>query len=293
LIVFRILFSIIIFAFMMTFSMYVIMNMKYIKIRLITIFKNSKVTHVIDKKLAKLRSYTNTTRNIDSVIIVVISILLSIIVFALSSIFIKIPSTSIIISVITLVIPYIIINLILNINVQKIKTILPSYIVNLKSNIEISNDIIKAINITKVEKPLIYSIERFNEKVKRGINVYRCFDELKSEINIEIFSSLIDAFKVCYTNGGEYTNILDKYIDIASKQNMEKAKIKEESTSTILTLVIMVIINIFLLFSVVLGNSEYRQIILDTAIGHVIINFGIISYVVILYFVYKIYKMEE
>lgn len=292
-IVFNILFKVILIGFIITMCTYIIVNMKHIKIQTNIFLKGLKITRVIDSKVTKLKSYTNTNVKTDSVIIVIISIILSVIVFVLSMIFIKIFTTSIILSLISFAIPYIVITLILNINTQKIKTILPSYIVNLKSNIEINNNVIKAINMTKVEEPLAYSIERFNEKVKRGINVYKCFDELKNEINIEIFSTLIDAFKICYTNGGEYINILDKYIDIASKQNMEKAKLKEESTATILTLVIMVAINIFLLFSVVLGNSEYRKIILDTVAGHVIINFGIISYVVILYFVYKIYKLEE
>lgn len=292
-IIFKTLISIILIVYITIVILEILSNIKYIKYKVKGFIQNLKITNKLDEKLLKLRVYTNASKRTSGVLVVLISLVLSIIIFILSIIFIKIPSTSLIISIIFLFIPYIIINIYLNTYVQKIKTILPSYIVNLKSNIEISNDIIKALNITKVEEPLRYSIDRFNEKVKRGINVYKCFDELKDEINIEIFSSLIDAFKVCYANGGEYTNILNKYIDIASKQNIEKAKIKEESSSTILTLIIMVVINIFLLFSVVLGNSEYRRIILDTIIGHAIINFGIISYVIILYFVYKIYKMEE
>ena len=290
-IIFRVLFNVILFVFVTILCLYTIVNIKYVKMRTIAIINNLNITNIINKKISSLKGFLGI--NIDSIVIVFSSIILSIIVFVLSMIFIKIFSTSIILSLISFLIPYVLVNLIFNINIQKIKMILPSYIVNLKSNIEINNDIIKAISITKVEIPLMYSIERFNEKVKRGINVYKCFDELKNEINIEIFSNLIDAFKVCYTNGGEYSYVLNKYIDIVSKQNMEKAKIKEDSSATIITLIIMVIINIFLLFSVVLGNGEYRQIILGTTIGHVIINFGIISYVVIMYFVYKIYKLEE
>ena len=50
---------------------------------------------------------------------------------------------------------------------------------------------------------------------------------------------------------------------------------------------------VILLFSVVLSNQEYSTIILGTTVGHIIINFEIISYLLVLYFVYKVYKMEE
>lgn len=290
--IFEILMSFLLFLFVTIISMYVINNLRYIRLKIKKYLINLKITHVIDSKLIKLRKYTNTNRIIDAIIILIISLVLSIIVFFISIFFIKIPSTAVILSLITLTIPYIIIDLFLNVYMQRIRTSLPSYIVNLKSNIDISNDIIKAIRITRVEAPLSYSIDNFNEKVKRGINVVKCFDELKEDINIEMFSSLIDALKICYTNGGEYNSILDKYIDISSKQNTEKAKVSEESSTIIITLIVMVIINIFLFIAVVLGNNEYREIILGTIPGHIIINFGIISYIVILYFVYKIYKME-
>lgn len=293
-VIFNVLVILNIFFIVFLISKHIIENFKYIKLKLKSNIETTKFANLIDNKIKYLVIYNGykNKKLLTSITIFLISIIFSVITYFLSILTIKIVSTSIILSIVSFGIPYIIITLLVNNNIQKIKTVLPSYIVNLKNNMEVTNNIIKAIKITKVEPPLEYSINKFNYKVEKGINVYQCFDELKSSINIEVFSSLIDAFKVCYSNGGDFSKVLNKYIDIISKENIEKSKLKENSSATILTLVIMVAINVLLLFSVVLSNPEYSKIILGTVAGHVIINFEIISYLVVMYFVYKVYKME-
>ncbi len=273
---------------------YILENFKYLKIKLKSNLETTKLANLIDDKIKYLIIYNGAKKNkiLTSITILLISIILAILTYFLSIFSIKIISTSIILSIVSFCVPYLAINLLVNSNIRKIKIILPSYIVNLKNNMEVTNNIIKAIKITKVEPPLEHSINVFNYKVEKGINVYQCFDELKENINIEVFSNLIDAFKVCYSNGGDFSRVLNKYIDIVSKENIEKSKLKENSSATILTLIIMVVINILLLFSVVLSNIDYRKIILESFAGHIIINFEIISYIIVVYFVYKVYKME-
>jgi len=292
--IFSILILLNIFTIVFVIVKYMLENIKYIKAKLKSNLETTKFTALLDNKLKYLGIYIGNQRStkITAITIFFISFLFSILTYFLSSISIKIISTSIILSIVSFFVPYIVISIIVNNKVQKIKSILPSYIVNLKNNLEVTNNIIKAMRITKVEEPMEYSINNFNYKVEKGINVYQCLDELKENINIDIFSSLVDAFKVCYNKGGDFICVLNKYIDIISKENMEKAKLKENSSATILTLIIMVCINFLLLFSVVLSNPEYSKIILGTLAGHVIINFEIISYFFVMYFVYKVYKME-
>lgn len=273
---------------------YILENSKYIKLKLKSNLETTKFADLLDNKLKYLDIYNGKqkSKKVTGITVLCISVLFSILTYFVSNISIKILSTSMILSIVSFFVPYIIINIIVNNKVQKIKSILPSYIVNLKNNLEVTNNIIKSIKITKVEAPLEYSINNFNYKVEKGINVHECFDELKENININVFSSLVDALKVCYNTGGDFICVLNKYIDIISKENMEKAKLKENSGSTILTLIIMVCINVLLLFSVVLSNPEYNKIILGTIAGHIIINFEILSYILVIYFVFKVYKME-
>ena len=293
--IFRVLISIILGLILYLILFYLFSNIKFVKLQIKRNILNLKIAQKIANNISILSKYSlssNILNKFSALPIIFISIIISILVYFLSILSIRIFSTSILLSLFSFSIPYILIDIMIQIKMGKIKTILPSYIVNLKSNIEVNNNIIKSINMTKVEEPLKSNIDIFNTKVNRGINVYKCFDELKESVNIENFTSLISAFKVCYANGGDYTNLLNKYINITSKENMQKAKLRESSNTTILTLCIMILINIFLLFSVILQNNEYSKIILETTAGHIIINFGIISYGIIAYFVYKIYKME-
>lgn len=293
--IFNILIVLNIFAVIFIIIKYILENSKYIKVKLKSNLETTKFANLLDNKLKYLDIYNGKqkSKKITAITIFCISFLISVLTYFLSSFSIKIISTSIILSIVSFFVPYIIVSIIVNSKVQKIKNILPSYIVNLKNNLEVTNNILKAIKITKVEEPLEYSISNFNYKVERGINVYECFNELKENVNIGSFSYLVDAFKVCYKSGGDFICVLNKYIDVITKENMEKAKLKENSAATILTLIIMVSINVLLLFSVVLSNQEYKQIILGTLTGNIIINFEIISYLLVIYFVYKVYKMEE
>lgn len=292
--VFNILILLNIFSIIFIVIQYILKNSKYIKVCLKSKLETTKFASLLDNKLKYLDIYNGNLKNkqITFMAVFSISFLISVVVYILSNICIKITSTSLILSAISFFVPYIVINIVVNNKIQKIKNILPSYIVNLKNNLEVTNNIVEAIRITKVEEPLEYSINNFNYKVERGINIYECFDELKENINIDIFGSLVDAFKVCYNNGGDFAKVLNKYIDIITKENFEKAKLKENSNSTILTLIIMIGINILLFYLVVFSNVEYKKIILGTFVGHVIVNFEILSYIFVMYFVYKVYKME-
>lgn len=292
----KIIIGINLFALILSICYYLINNYKF----LIALFKRkiegTKMARKIDGKLKYLQIYlpkSQSQKIINSVTIFILSCICFIVTYFLSMIVIKINSTSVILAGISFFIPTFVISIYVNSNIQKIKMVLPSYIVNLRNNVEVTNNIIEAIRVTKVEAPLEYSINKFNFRVQNGINVNQCFDMLKKEVSIETFHSLIDAFKVCYQNGGDFVKVLTKYIDIVSKENLEKAKLKENSTATIITLVLMIAINVLLLFSTILTNEEYRKTILQTSMGHVIINFSILSYVLVGFFVYKIFKMEE
>ena len=275
---------------------YILNNYKYITMYIKEILGKMKFTKNIDSSLGYFKMYFpmfKSNKIFDSIKILILSVVCLLVSYSLFILIIKIKSTCVILSIISFFIPYLLINVCVNNKIRKIKDILPSYIVNLKNNIEVSNNILDAIRVTKVQEPLSYSISKFNFRIQNGVNVNQCFYELKKEINIVTFHSLIDAFKVCYENGGDFNDILTRYIDIVSKENLEKAKLKENSSATIITLVIMIAINVLLLFSSILTNAEYRETILRTTMGHVIINFSILSYVLVGFFVYKIFKMEE
>lgn len=221
----------------------------------------------------------------------------SFIVFLISTFFIyrifKIKSTTLILSLPTFLIPSFYLKFLLIKQKNKILENFPIYIVNLKSNLNSSGDIISAIQKTKAEEPLKTYIEEFNVKIKRGINVYEAFNKLKEDIGIKRIDGFITACQMCYKNGGNFNEILKQFSSIITKENIQKEELKEKSYSSIVTLGIMFCINLYLIITFVFGNNEYSNIIRNTFGGVMILNFTAVTYIIIIYLILKIYRMEE
>lgn len=251
-----------------------------------------KVVDVINvmyvKKLIK-----KSNKYISPLSLIFISLLIFLICFILVYSFLKVFIASVILSIPSLIFPYIILKLIIQYEKKKIKKLLPVYVINLKGHIASENNIILAIKQTRVEEPLNKYIIKFLLSVERGINIYDSFEMLKEEVAVSEFNNLIEAFKICYSSGGNFVTILEKYSSHINKQLVEEEKEKEKSLSSIITLIVMLILNIFLVVSYVYGNIEYANIIKENFVGRLILDVNAVSCVLCLFFLFKMYKMEE
>ena len=227
------------------------------------------------------------------VFILIFSVILSVITFILSKKIIGITSSSVILSVYSFFIPFVVIKVFYNKFREKILKLFPSYIISLKNYTRISNDIVIAMRKSKAEKPLDLFISKFNLMIEKGVNVYDAFEFLKQEIDIKIISHFLTAVQNCYINGGDFTKLLDRYSKVLNNIVLRKEKEKQDSFSSILILIILIAINIFLIISFIFSNEEYKQIITFNFIGRMLLNINILSYLLVFYFVKKLYKMEE
>ncbi len=225
--------------------------------------------------------------------IFILSIILSFAVFSIIIKFLNVFSTAVILAIFVFFIPSYIIKYLVYLKKQKIVNLFPSYIINLKNYTTTSNDIIYAFYNTKVEGVLEKYIERFNLSVKKGISVYDSFERLKKDINIPSISRFLSSLQFCYLNGGDFSKLLERYINIFIKKNTYREKEKQESYSSKLVLVILVIINVYMMFSFVFANEEYFKIITQTTMGVIIINVNVLSYIATIYMAIKLNKMEE
>ena len=200
-----------------------------------------------------------------SPIIVILAILsLFLVSFVLFFNYLKILSTSVVLSFCISILPIFFIKILLNQEKTKILGMLPMYAINIKSHIEEDNNIISAIQKTTVEEPLRKYIEEFKMHISRGMNVIEALDILKQNVNIKDFDAFINSCEVCYLNGGNFSSVLDYYISIITKENIHKESTKEKAYSDILTLIIMVVLNIFVIVAFVFSNKEYALIIRET-----------------------------
>ena len=275
--------------------------------RLIPIFKNKvRIKLIINdiRKISKLKyhkekidslfnelnyEYTINNYNIFSFFTyLLISTILFVIAYISSYTYFNLNLTSIIISIIISVLPYISLKILIKYRNKKILQIFPSYLVNLKTYTRIDNNIITAIKKTSVTKPLKDYIEIFNISNQNGISSFESFETLKKNINIEKINNFITLLQYCSINGGDVTKILDKYSKMQMRINLRDEKEKQNIYTSKLSLIILILINIYILFGFILSNSDNYTLITTTFFGQTILNINIISFAVIGYLYYKI-----
>ena len=225
-------------------------------------------------------------------ILVVIMIILFSVSFLLFYSYLKVVTTSLILSLPFFILPILVIKILINKEKSNIIKTLPMYVVNIKNHISEDNNIIGAIQRTIVEEPLKKYIDTFKMNISRGMNVIEAFDLLKGEVNVRIFDLFVNSCEVCYLNGGDFNKVLEQYINMITKENVHKESAKEKAYADILTLIIMIVLNVTVLVMFVFTNKEYAQIMRETFFGRLVLNFNAVSYIVIAYLISRIYKEE-
>lgn len=255
---------------------------------------DKKVSAIILRYIQELESRQIVLKGkkwIKPINIIIFSIILFTISILTFNYIIGVLSTAIIISFPALMSPILISAILITNNKRKIIKILPMYVVNLKNYITEENNIIAAMMKCGVEQPLNIFIENFKRNVKGGMNVLAALEYLDKEIGIKQFTDLITGIKLCYTNGGNFAKVLEKYIAIITKEATYREETEEKALSSILTLIVMVGLNIIVTIFI-LNNKEYASILQATFIGQVILNINVLSYMFIAWLVSRIYKEE-
>ena len=241
---------------------------------------------------AKRKLLPTKLNNLSPIIMIVIMLFLFLFSFVLFYSYLKVFSTSLILSLPFFISPILIIKVLLNKEKTDIIRQLPMYVVNIKNYISEDNNIIGAIQRTKLEEPLKKYIDAFKVNISRGMNVMEAFDLLKKDVNVKLFTSFVNSCEVCYLNGGDFSNVLEHYINMITKENVHKESTKEKAYADILTLIIMIVLNVLVIVMFVFTNHEYAQIMRETFFGKLVLNFNAFSYMLIAYLISKIYKEE-
>lgn len=250
-----------------------------------------KISEYISISL-KRRFVPEKTNKLNPSILLIIMFCLFGIFFTIFYSYIKVSSTALILSLPFLFSPLILFKILLNREKSNIIKLLPMYVVNIKNHIDTDNNIIGAIQSTTVSQPLRKYVDNFKNNISRGMNVAEAFDNLRKEVNVKAFDGFVNACQVCYLNGGDFNNVLERYINIITKENIHKESTKEKAYSDILTLLIMVVLNVLVIVMFIFTNEEYATIMRGTFFGRFILNSNALSYILIAYLISKIYKEE-
>ncbi|MEG2483900.1 MAG: hypothetical protein RSB51_00350 [Clostridia bacterium] len=223
----------------------------------------------------------------------VISIILACVVFATIQITINFLSLAVIISLLILFLPYQYIQYKNKEYKEKFIQEIPLLLISLKNSLKAEKDILKAFN--KVNSNLISykSISKFNSSIRKGADISVCFEFLKTSIDIAEFSNIITIFQQCYIYGGDFIKIISNYQKEIAEFNEIKERMKEKNNENKLTIIIMLIINIYVVLSFILNNAEYKKMFFTTTIGKIIILTNLLISIYSIYMVKNINTLKK
>lgn len=248
-----------------------------------------------NKRIGKyVRSINSNKKEKKKVLLVFVGVIFSyLVVFVFVFHTIKILIASLIFAIPVLLLPYIFIELKKIKRKREIVNGLQIYSLNIKNNIKNDNNIVLAMKRTKVEGPLKEHIARFVKDIDNGVNIYEAFNRLDVTVSVPEFSELVQTIQICYKSGGEFSNILEIYSKQISDKLIKQEKEKEKSLSTVITLAVMIALNVFMLVIYIPQNVESVIAFSGSILGRFLIDINAITTLLCLYFLYKIYKMEE
>lgn len=253
---------------------------------------NNKKSLNIIKKIEYFNRL-NLGKHINIKLLLILMVILSVVLSIIFIINTKIILFSIILSIFIASIPIQYISFKNNLFKRSFNQNLNLLIINLKNNVKNNNDIVFAIKKTVKNSTLKVYFQDFIYAINNGVNVIEAFDYIKDYFNINEFTNLISIFQNCYVYGGNYYNILKN----AEEQIKEKKKLYNKfykaNTEIISTLIIMLFINIYIVFSFILSNKEYINLYLNTIIGKVIIDINLIIIIKIYFTILNSGKVED
>lgn len=259
------------------------------------LINNSKIVNKIDICIYKLHSKGIITKYNKkySYYLIILVIMVFALTFLLFNYIFKIYSTAFIIALFSIFIPIAIYKIIIQNEKRKIIDELPNFVVNLKNNMIRTKNALLALSITEPRGVLKKYIDSFNNNIKKGVNLKDAIKEIKRELNLREINILFDSIYLCEINGGDCGTVLEKYLLVITEEIKTRELSKEKAYSSILTLVIMCVLNVYIMFSFTFSNLEYANIMRNSIIGKIIINLNVISYFTVIFLISKIYKVEE
>ena len=177
----------------------------------------------------------------------------------------------------------------------KLENNIISYIIQLKNQARINNDIIVCFKNTVkyAQKPLSLYINIFLFEVQQGVNLYTAFNNLKSKVNNDKFKQLINNLENCYFNGGNLYTLLEKTQNVFMKLQNERNKRNEDTMSARIVLIILIAISIFIYFKFINFNPDNFNIMINDLFGQIILYFNFLSIWAMLFLIINVKKFDN
>lgn len=204
----------------------------------------------------------------------------------------KIILLSLIISLPSIFIPIVILNVIAEIKNKKIEKVMINFLLQLKNYTNINNDIIYAFKEVKTIEPLQSYIKTFLIEVNSGIKFEKAIENLKEKISFVNFKNVFTNIQYCYLYGGDFSELLKKSYNMLSNIQKEKSKREQETMGARIVLGILIVLDLFVYFTFI--KNDYNNYIIMTRglLGNVILYWNFISIWLLVILMHKVKKLD-
>lgn len=177
---------------------------------------------------------------------------------------------------------------------EKVEKIIGDYLLQLKNNTRIHNDIIEAFRDVqnKCMEPLKTYTSQFVAEVNSGISVEHALENFQDKVNMKRFRLFLTNIRYCYIYGGNFTELLDKTQRLISNIQKEKRNRVRETRSARLVIFILIFLDIYVYFNFIMPQPDYLSIMKNTFYGQLILNVNFISIWFLLWLSYSVKKLD-
>lgn len=175
-----------------------------------------------------------------------------------------------------------------------IEKVLVNYLLQLKNNTRIHNDIIEAFRAVQDNciEPLKTFTKQFLAEINSGVSVEEALDNFKDKVNINRFRLFLTNVRHCYIYGGDFTELLDKTQKLISEIQTEKKRRIQETRSARLVLFVLIGLDLYLYFNFIKAEPEYMSIMRTSFFGQLILNFNFISIWFLVWLSYAVKNLD-
>ena len=177
---------------------------------------------------------------------------------------------------------------------ENIERTLGNFLLLLKNNTKIHNDILEAFRAVQNNciEPLRTFVKQFLAEINSGICVDEALSNLKYKINIDRFRLFLTNIQYCYTYGGSFTELLTNTQKLILEIQKEKKRRIQETRSARLILFILMALDLFLYFNFIRTEPEYLNIMRTTIWGQIILNFNFLSLWLLAWLSYSVKALD-
>lgn len=148
-------------------------------------------------------------------------------------------------------IPYVFLEVMASIKGRKIKnqilTLIPILINNAKLT---SGDVFQTIkkSVPKTKEPMKIYLEEFVDEYESGVNIEKCFENLKNKVMDYRFTRLVDALETHLYKGGNVAVTLNSLQREYLAREIEEDRRKKETFTNVLGVYFVVVANFFIVY---------------------------------------------